>query len=153
MRHIIKYLAATALLLTAALPIQAQEDNAAFYIYQNDGHFDGFFYDQVQKISYSKLDTLGVEHEDFVSQEIITNDSTYRIMLTAIDSVGFVQPEIKFNPRLRDMRTDELRRYIAAKEGDKSFVLKLKLSIADKMELIPNVGDVIVDFDTKFLYF
>ena len=152
MRHIIKYLAATALLLTAALPIQAQEDNAAFYIYQNDGHFDGFFYDQVQKISYSKLDTLGVEHEDFVSQEIITNDSTYRIMLTAIDSVSFVQPEIKFNPRLRDMRTDELRRYIAAKEGDKSFVLKLKLSIADKMELIPNVGDVIVDFDTKSGY-
>ena len=34
----------------------------AFYIYQNDGHFDGFFYDQVQKITYSKLDTLGIEH-------------------------------------------------------------------------------------------
>lgn len=30
----------------------------AFYIYQNDGHFDGFFYDQVESINYSKIDTL-----------------------------------------------------------------------------------------------
>ena len=76
----------------------AQDENAAFYIYQNDGHFDGFFYDQVQKITYSRVDTAGIEWDDYVSQEIVTEDSTYRIMLSAIDSVGFVQPEIKYNP-------------------------------------------------------
>lgn len=92
------FAAAIILLLTTALPVQAQTENQAFYIYQNDGHFDGFFYDEVQKISYSKLDTLGLEHEDFVSQEIVTADSTYRIMLSAIDSVGFVQPKLILNP-------------------------------------------------------
>ena len=139
MRHLIKYLAATALLLTAALPIQAQEDNAAFYIYQNDGHFDGFFYDQVQKISYSKLDTLGVEHEDFVSQEIITNDSIYRIMLTAIDSVGFVQPEIILNPKLKVMEDIGLLKYCWGinEQGALGFQ-----NLPD--ELSPEVGDILV---------
>ena len=80
---------------------QAQNENEAFYIYQNDGHFDGFFYNEVQKISYSNMDTLGIEHGQIVSQEIVTADSVYRIMLSAIDSVGFVQPEVKYNPRLR----------------------------------------------------
>lgn len=103
MKQTLKHFVGLVLTLLAVLPMQAQEKNAAFYIYQNDGHFDGFFYDEVEKISYSRLDTLGVEHEDYVSQEIVTADSTYRIMLTAIDSVGFVQPEIKFNPRLHRM--------------------------------------------------
>ena len=79
----------------------AAQEQDAFYVYQNDGHFDGFFYDEVEKIRYSKTDTLGFEHEVFVSQEIVTADSTYRFMLTAIDSIGFHQPEIIYNPRLR----------------------------------------------------
>ena len=94
------------LVVASILPstvVRAQSSTDAFYIYQNDGHFDGFFYDEVQSIRYSKLDTLGFEHTDFVSQEIVTADSIYRIMLTAIDSVGFVQPEVKINPRVRDM--------------------------------------------------
>lgn len=149
MKHFIKYLAATALLLTAALPIQAQEDNAAFYIYQNDGHFDGFFYDQVQKISYSKLDTLGVEHEDFVSQEIITNDSIYRIMLTAIDSVGFVQPAIKFNPRLKLMDNSQLADYYegCGINGYNEHIIQFKPDLPE--ELTPEVGDVLVGLDDQ----
>lgn len=97
--------------------VKAQQENAAFYIYQNDGHFDGFFYDEVEKISYSKLDTAGVEHDDYVSQEIITADSVYRFMLTAIDSVSFVQPEIKFNPQLRMMDDVGLTDYIVRADG------------------------------------
>ncbi|MBO7068305.1 MAG: hypothetical protein J6W52_06465 [Bacteroidaceae bacterium] len=86
--------------------LRAQDENAAFYIYQNDGHFDGFFYDEVMKMSYSKTDTAGVEYDVFVSQEIVTADSTYRIMLSAIDSVSFVQPEMKLNPRLREVNVE-----------------------------------------------
>lgn len=87
-------------MLLAALPIQAQTENQAFYIYQNDGHFDGFFYDEIEKMSFSFLDTLGVEHDEIVSQEIFTADSVYRIMLSAIDSIGFVQPETKYGPQV-----------------------------------------------------
>ncbi len=146
MKQLIKHMAATALLLTAALPIQAQDDNAAFYIYQNDGHFEGFFYDEVQKISYSKLDTLGVEHEDFVSQEIITADSTYRIMLSAIDSIGFVQPEIILNPNLRDTRKEGMLDYLTSID-EETITLTFSLSMPDNLR--PRVGDVLVDYDTE----
>ena len=95
MRHL-RFIASLAIMLLAALPIQAQTENQAFYIYQNDGHFDGFFYDEIEKMSFSFLDTLGVEHDEIVSQEIFTADSVYRIMLSAIDSIGFVQPETKY---------------------------------------------------------
>ena len=118
MRQIRKLSSCLMLILLGAMPMQAQQEDGAFYIYQNDGHFDGFFYDQVQKISYSKLDTIGIEHDDYVSQEIITADSTYRIMLSAIDSVGFVQPEIKFNPRLRNMQEEGMLTYLTAKDKD-----------------------------------
>ena len=84
----------------------AQDENAAFYIYQNDGHFNGFFYDEVEKITYSRVDTAGIEWDDYVSQEIVTEDSTYRIMLSAIDSVGFVQPEVKMNPRVHEVNIE-----------------------------------------------
>lgn len=99
MRHL-RYIASLAIMLLAALPMQAQTENQAFYIYQNDGHFDGFFYDEIEKMSFSFLDTLGVEHDEIVSQEIFTADSVYRIMLSAIDSIGFVQPETKYGPQV-----------------------------------------------------
>ena len=99
MRHL-GFLASLTMMLLAALPIKAQTENEAFYIYQNDGHFDGFFYDEIVKMNFSFLDTLGIEHDEIVSQEIVTADSTYRIMFSAIDSIGFVQPEIKYNPHL-----------------------------------------------------
>ena len=46
-------------------PAVAQD---AFYIYRNDGDFDGFFYDNVIRMGYSKIDPQGVEHEEYVIQ-------------------------------------------------------------------------------------
>ena len=40
MKNLSRYLAGLMLLALASTSVQAQE---AFYIYQNDGHFDGFF--------------------------------------------------------------------------------------------------------------
>jgi hypothetical protein len=124
--------------------LHAQDENGAFYIYQNDGHFDGFFYDEVQKISYSKLDTLGIEHDDFVSQEIITADSTYRIMLTAIDSVGFVQPEIRLNPQLQDCRQKGMLDYLISKDLE---TLRFTFSTDMPESIRPHEGDILADYD------
>ena len=128
-------LLAVAFIASSAL---AQSDTDAFYIYQNDGHFDGFFYDQVQKISYSRLDTAGVEWDDFVSQEIVTEDSTYRIMLSAIDSVSFVQPEIRFNPQMRMLDQDGTAPYVVRAEG---MILVLKGNTP--VSLQPKPGEVV----------
>ena len=124
--------------------LRAQDENAAFYIYQNDGHFDGFFYDEVLKMSYSKTDTAGVEYDVFITQEIVTADSTYRIMLSAIDSVSFVQPEIRMNPKVRDVRKEGMLAYLTARDRN---ALTLSFSSSTPENLRPKVGDVLVDFD------
>ncbi len=127
--------------------LRAQDENAAFYIYQNDGHFDGFFYDEVLKMSYSKIDTAGIEYDVFVTQEIVTADSTYRIMLSAIDSVSFVQPEIIFNPRLIVMEDVGMLKY---SQGHNGQVLVFKDLPED---LMPKEGDVLVTFNFYNMYF
>lgn len=119
----------------------------AFYIYRNDGNFDGFFYDQVQRIGYSKIDLEGMEHDEYVIQEVETVDSLYRIPLCAIDSIGFVQPEIRFSPQLRMM--DELGHtdwidHIAP-QGDGTALLYFKAGMPESLK--PEVGNVLVGFD------
>ena len=84
------------LLLAGFASSQAQE---AFYIYRNDGDFNGFFFDEVTRMGYSKFDLDSIEHDVYVVQEIETEDSIYRIPLAAIDSIGFQQPEIILNER------------------------------------------------------
>ena len=75
--NIYKHLFAVILLLLAIQNMQAQSENAAFYIYRNDGDFNGFFLDQVKEIRYSKFDKDMVEQDDYVMQEVETADSIY----------------------------------------------------------------------------
>ena len=148
----LRYFASLAIVLLAALPMQAQTENQAFYIYQNDGHFDGFFYDEIEKMSFSFLDTLGVEHDEIVSQEIFTADSVYRIMLSAIDSIGFVQPEVIFNPQLHVKGQDPyygdffLLAYDDLGEAGEIISFSRDFDDLDWMPK-PQVGDVFVDPD------
>lgn len=86
----------------------------AFYIYRNDGDFNGFFYDEVVRMGYSMIDLDSIEHDVYVVQEIELADTTYRIPLAAIDSIGFQQPEIRFNPRLKIMNTCGLQQYVSS---------------------------------------
>lgn len=125
-----------------SMTVQAQDAPEAFYIYQNDNHFDGFFYDKVLQMNYSKFDTLGIEHDDYVSQEIVTADSTYRIMLSAIDSIGFVQPEIIYNPKLRNLDDEGMTGYLVSRDG-----LTLTFSSDMPSDKTPHVDDVLVCYD------
>ena len=156
----LRYIASLAIVLMAVLPMQAQTENQAFYIYQNDGHFDGFFYDEIEKMTFSFLDTLGVEHDEIVSQEIITADSTYRIMLSAIDSIGFQQPEIIMNKRLHrrdypllDPETysnygDDLEFWFYLKDWTDEYECVFSTDMPE--EIRPRMGDVFADFDTAY---
>ena len=129
------------LVLTGFRQAQAEDEyyeGDAFYVYQNDGHFNGFFYSDVQQISYSCLDTLGREHDHYVSQEIVTADSTYRIMLTAIDSVSFVQPVNLLNENVRLMEFEGMMDYFIT---DMDMTLAFDQSMPDYLR--PKVGDVL----------
>ena len=142
MKQFAKLLVSLVLIVLASLTSQAQGVNDAFYIYQNDGHFNGFFFDEVKEIRYSKLDTLNNEHSDYVSQEIVTADSTYRIMLAAIDSVGFVQPEIIYNPQLRDMVAEGMDKAFFNWDRSSSTINFWEDNLTDANK--PRVGDILL---------
>lgn len=103
----------TALAVACALQLNAQE---AFYIYRNDGQFNAFFHEEVDSIVYSNIDLDSLLHDEYVVQEVYTEDSIYRIPLVAIDSVGFVKPKTRFQPGVR--RIEELcEQYLNGAEG------------------------------------
>ena len=123
----------------------------AFYVYRNDGDFNGFFFDEIVRMGYSKMDLDSVEHEVYVIQEIETEDSLYRIPLNAIDSIGFVQPEIILNPRLVHLDESGLIPYLSNFETYHDYIANtssafFKLAYNTPEAIVPKVGDVIANF-------
>lgn len=149
-----KYVAAAIMLLTATQALQAQD---AFYVYRNDGDFNGFFYDQVERMGYSKFDLDSIEHDVYVVQEIQTADSLYRIPLAAIDSIGFQQPEIILNPNLKNLTESGIRPYITRAwrqlvYDSSGYGVHKTGFVLDGIpkDLLPKVGDVIVEWDEEW---
>lgn len=132
----LKRLFAALLLLPSLLSVQAQQKQDALYIFRNDGTFNAFFFADIVRIGYSCVDTLGVEHEDVVVQEIEALDTLYRIPLSAIDSVAFVTPENKVKADVTIM-SSQLTDYIVASDSVSWF----RLSAATPASIVPKVGD------------
>jgi len=128
---------------------QAQD---AFYVYRNDGDFNGFFFDQVKRMGYSKMDLDSIEHEEYVIQEIETTDSLYRIPLAAIDSIGFQQPEIRFSKKMIDIDANGLMDHYAALSARDRMLMfdKYKYYPASiPSDIVPKVGDVLISHDDR----
>ena len=125
------------------LPMQAQE---ALYIYRNDGHFNAFFYDEIDSMIYSPIDVDSVVHETCVTQEIYTNDSIYRIPLSAIDSIGFATPEVVYQSSVKRAE-DLMDAYLQKVEG-----LKLTFDSSIPTAQRPQKGDILLylEGDTPF---
>ncbi|MBR4644822.1 MAG: BACON domain-containing protein [Bacteroidaceae bacterium] len=109
----------------------------ALYIFRNDGKFNFFFFGEITGFDYSRIDTLGVEQEDYVVQEIYTADTCYRIPLSAIDSVSFVTPETKLKSDVK-VRNDLFSNIIAS---DQDWYIILSQSVPQQS--VPKVGDKI----------
>jgi hypothetical protein len=53
------------------MPCQSQSVQDALYIFRNDGGFNAFFFDDIDHFEYSRIDTLGIEHENYTITTII----------------------------------------------------------------------------------
>ena len=142
MKPIRTYLVFTVMLamLAPLLPLNAQQKQDALYIYRNDGGFHGFFFSDIDRIEYSKVDTLGQTQNDYVVQEVYALDSVYRIPLSAIDSVTFITPETVYKKDVAHTTESKLWDYVIG--SDSVTVLRLKTSTPSS--LIPKKGDKIV---------
>lgn len=113
----------------------------AFYIYRNDGDFNGFFYDEVVEMRQSKIGVDSIEYDKWVTQEVVLADTVYRIPLAAIDSIGFIQPEIRLNPKVKFIQEEGLCPYLQPLYAYTTMEFKNLPA-----NLTPQVDDVLLGF-------
>ena len=140
MKRYTLFIYAALLSIIGTLPMNAQQTQDALYIYRNDGGFMGFFYSDIDHIEYSKVDTLGIEHADYVTQEIHALDTIFRIPINAIDSVSFVTPETKYKADVAATTESSLWDYVTGSDG-----LTLYLASNIPSSVIPKIGDKLVN--------
>ena len=128
-----------------ALTTTAQTIGNAFYIYRSNGQVDGFLRDDVLSMTYSCYDLDSILMDDYVTQEISTYDSLYRIPLAEIDSISFVNPETVYADGVVEL-SDDLFSYVTSVDG---MCLTFSPSIPSK--LLPKVGDKLVTVELSDL--
>ena len=135
-RSTLLYILTTLLSVFSIQTSYAQATQDALYIFRNDGQFNAFFYGDIDHIEYSKIDTLGVEQDDYVVQEVYALDSLWRIPLNAIDSVAFVTPETKVKADVF-CPDKSIANYIVASDS----LYWIRLAKNTPVSLIPKKGD------------
>jgi hypothetical protein len=124
------------------LPVQAQQQQQshqyALYNYRNDGDFNAWLNIDIDSITYSCIDTLGIEHDDVVVQEVWTPDSLYRIPIEAIDSIGFWAPAPVMREGLFYLRDYHAVHTLAIDS------LTLYFDISIRNDSLPAIGQTIV---------
>lgn len=113
-------------------------DNA-LYIYRNDGYFNAFLDNDIDSISYSTIDTSGIEHQHHVTQLVYTPDSLHKIPLSAIDSIAFTERPAPLIKSDVFYLTSEHLPYITDINE-----LTISFMSSTPTELLPSQGSVVV---------
>jgi hypothetical protein len=127
-------------------PVQAQQQHSsqyALYNYRNDGKFNAFLNEEIDSITYSRVDTLGIEHDEVVMQEVWTPDSLYRIPLEAIDSIGFYAPKSKMRDNLFYIRDYHIKNALSLDNLTVCFNRKIN------NDSLPSIGQVMLCLTKK----
>lgn len=146
-RYALLYILTVLLSICSIQTSHAQAKQDALYIFRNDGQFNAFFFGDIDRIEYSKIDTLGVEQADYVVQEVWALDTVCRIPISAIDSVAFVTPENKIKADVF-CPDKSIANYIVA--SDTINWIRLASNTPDAM--IPKVGDkLLIEEQSKYI--
>lgn len=65
------------------------------YLYNKLGNMLSFNDNDIDSITFSKVDANGVKHNGYVTQTIHAKDSSYLTSISDLDSISFTAPEIK----------------------------------------------------------
>ena len=122
---------------------QSQSNNT-LYVYRNDGKFNAFFYAEIDSMLCSMIDTAGIEHDEYVVQEVYTADSLYRIPISAIDSISFITPQIEYHQDVKVIKPTWVN-YIISVDG-----LSITVSKDFPSELMPTVGQIIISETNEY---
>ncbi len=124
----------------------AQNVGDAFYVYRNDGKVNVFMRNQIEKMEYSNEDENGNAYDEIVTQLVFTPDSVYYIPIASIDSVGFVTPENKYRPEVRQIE-GELRSYVISQDDH-----TILFSSGIPVNIMPKIGDKLVTLEMSDVF-
>ena len=114
------------------------------YVYEKDGNVEAFLREEIVEMGYSHDDTLGVTHDEVVSQVILLEDAAHIYPLEAIDSISFVTPATVLKPGVTDLAPTLAQYAVGSKE------LTLYLSASTPQSLLPAIGQRVVLAERSF---
>lgn len=132
-------------LVSSGVLAVAQEEQRAFFVHRNDGDFNVMFFSQVDSMVYSRIDTDSILRDDYVTQEIWTQDTVVRIPVAAIDSITFQTPS--------NIYKEDAVIIDQGRQGwiEKVDSLTLYYSLSTPVYLVPEVGEKMVTTDMNDL--
>jgi hypothetical protein len=113
MRQIFYKVIICSCMLMACFVSKAQN---AYYFHFHDKGIQVFYTDMVDSMTVSKVDLDGIEHDDFVTQQVWMNDTVFNYALADIDSVSFVTPSTIYQPRVVKLE-DGLENYVVSQDS------------------------------------
>ena len=113
MRQIFYKVIICSCMLMACFVSKAQN---AYYFHFHDKGIQVFYTDMVDSMTVSKVDLDGIEHEDFVTQQVWMNDTVFNYALADIDSVSFVTPSTIYQPGVVKLE-DGLENYVLSHDS------------------------------------
>lgn len=110
----------------------------AYYFHFHDKGIQVFYTDMVDSMTVSKVDLDGIEHDDFVTQQVWMNDTVFNYALADIDSVSFVTPSTIYQPGVVKLE-DGLENYVVSQDS-----LTIIFRIDTPSDLLPRKKDKLV---------
>lgn len=113
MRQIFYKVIICSCMLMACFVSKAQN---AYYFHFHDKGIQVFYTDMVDSMTVSKVDLDGIEHDDFVTQQVWMNDTVFNYALADIDSVSFVTSSTIYQPGVVKLE-DGLENYVVSQDS------------------------------------
>lgn len=117
-RWIIKALCLFCMFLTNVV-VHAQSEDDQLLIFRNTGETNLLYQSQIDSITFTKIDTLGVEYEEPIAQIFHTADTTLYVSIAEIDSVCLGSRNmIEYRADVRVLADDPDMQWIIRYDGD-----------------------------------
>ena len=108
------------------------------YIYRNEGFIQTFITEEIDSITYSRIDADSMLHSDYCMTEIHACDTVFRIPIASIDSISFVTPTTILQPDVFNI-DEKLLTWVTGRED-----LTFYLNPSTPGNLLPEKGKIIV---------
>lgn len=108
------------------------------YIYRNEGFIQTFITEEIDSITYSRIDADSILRPDVCMTDIHACDTVFRIPIASIDSISFVTPTTILQPDAFNI-DEKLLTWVTGRED-----LTFYLNPSTPVNLLPEKGKVVV---------